>query len=109
MGLRWSHLAPREELKQGGWREPDGLRLRWMMRGPALYKALGPRLRLLKVGYVGSLVTDVFRLFRDLPESTLISWSNLGRLTPRHHCLELASDLVGAHLQQTGEVPTRQF
>lgn len=109
MGLRWTNLISRKELKQGGPGDPDGFRLQWMQRGPVLYKALEPRLQLRKVGYKQNARSGALEVLRTLPEGTLVAWHNLSRLTPKHHGLELANDLVGAHFERSGRVPSCQF
>lgn len=109
MGLKWTQLTCRRELRKGGFRDAKGFRLERMTKGPALYKALGPRLRLLKVGYKQSARLDVLKALGDLPEGTLVAWSNRGRGAPKHQCRELVSDLIGAHLERTGRVPDCQF
>ena len=80
-----------------------------MQKGVALYKALGPRLQLRKIGYMRSALYGMFRVYNDLPGDTIAAWSNIAWSVPKHRCLELKSDLIGAHLEQAGRIPTCQF
>jgi hypothetical protein len=109
MGLRWTQVTSRRELKQGGFHDVQGFGLEWMKKGPAFYKALNPRLQLRRVGYKKSARLGALEVLRNLPEGTLIAWSNLPRGTARHECAEVVDDLIGAHLEETGRVPDCQF
>jgi len=109
MGFRWTQLISRRELKHASKEDLCGFRLGWMQHGPALYKALSPRLKLLKIGYKRHAQGGLLDVFRSLPGGTVAAWANVGPLIPKYHCLELCTDLVGAHFHRTGEVPGCQF
>jgi hypothetical protein len=109
MGLRWTQVTSRRELKQGGFHDVQGFGLEWMTKGPVLYKALGPNLQLRKVGYKQSARLGALEVLRDLPRNSLIAWSNLSPGTAKHESAELVSDLIGAHLEKTCQVPDSQF
>ncbi len=115
MGRVWTHLVTRQRSwhpteAQGCLREgPRGVSPALDTKRRCPYKALGPCPQLRKVGYMRSALYGMFRVYNDLPGDTIAAWSNIAWSVPKHRCLELKSDLIGAHLEQAGRIPTCQF